>query len=207
MNKLGCTLLSLLTIALVLGVGTAAAQTPLVSDGPDSVYEVGYFTNANASGAPAGHLRLTNDGIVGAANLCANIYVFDTAEEMEECCSCQVTANGYLDLSVNTNLINNILDNGTKPTRGIIKEIASEVPPGGCSPSTVSAEYLAPGIKGWLTHVQKGATAGTFGLTETPLTNSQLSATEFFVNLVETCSFVQSLGTATGVCSCADAGD
>ena len=150
-------------------------------------------------------LRLTNDGAESAANLCASIYVFDTAEEMQECCSCEVTANGYLDLSVNTNLINNILDHGTKPTRGIIKELSGVVPPSGvCNPTAI---ILENGIKGWLTHVQKAATAGTFSLTETPLTDSVLSGTEWIYNLEETCSFVQSLGTGTGVCSCADAGD
>jgi len=213
MNKLGWTLLSLVAVALLLGVGTATAQNLA----PDYDYGVGYFTNANASGAPSAQLRLTNDGfaptepgiseeVVGLPeNVCASIYVFDTAEEMQECCSCQITPDGYLDLSVNTNLINNILDHGTKPTRGIIKVLSTYVPPGGvCNPTEGDLES---GVKGWLTHVQKGATAGTFSLTETPLTDSYLSETEFFDNLLYTCSFVQSLGTSTGVCSCADAGD
>jgi len=194
-TRVAFTLLSLLAGALVLGVGTAAAQ--------DAVYDVGYFANANALGAPSAQLRLTNDGADGAANLCAAIYVFDTAEEMEECCSCEITANGYLDLSINSNLLGNILDHGTKPTRGIIKEVSSTVPPGGCNPVAYAA---LDGIKGWLTHVQK-ASATAFSLTETPLTDSFLSAEEFAFNLQETCSFVQSLGTGTGVCSCADAGD
>jgi hypothetical protein len=197
MNRLAWTMLSLLAVASLLGVGTAAAQ--------DSDYDVGYFANANASGSPSAHLRLSNDGAESAANLCASIYVFDTAEEMQECCSCEVTANGYLDLSVNTNLINNILDHGTKPTRGIIKELSGIVPPSGvCNPTAI---ILENGIKGWLTHVQKGATAGMFSLTETPLTDAVLSGEEWTYNLEETCSFVQSLGTGTGVCSCADAGD
>jgi len=198
MNRHGCTLLSL-AVALVLGVGTASAQ--------DSIYDVGYFANANASGAPSAQLRLTNDGADSAANLCANIYVFDTAEEMQECCSCEITPDGYLDLSVNTNLLGNILDHGTKPTRGIIKEVSSVVPPSGvCSPSKITDLEIV--IKGWLTHVQKGATSGTFSISETPLTDSVLNGPEELkVNLEETCGFVQSLGTGTGVCSCADAGD
>jgi hypothetical protein len=186
MNRHGCTLLSL-AVALVLGVGTASAQ--------DSIYDVGYFANANASGAPSAQLRLTNDGADSAANLCANIYVFDTAEEMQECCSCEITPDGYLDLSVNTNLLGNILDHGTKPTRGVIKEVSGVVPPSGvCSPSNITNVGLV--IKGWLTHVQKGATSGTFSISETPLTDSVLNGPE-----------EQSLGTGTGVCSCADAGD
>src|SRR5271170_7461311 len=122
MNKVGCTLLSLLSIALALGVGTATAQ----NTHPDYDYDVGYFANANAPGAPSDHLRLSNDGSHAAAiNRCANIFVFDNTEEMKECCSCMITPDGDLDLSVNSNLLGNILDNGTKPTRGIIKVVSS----------------------------------------------------------------------------------
>src|SRR5208282_3596844 len=144
MNKLGRILLSLLAGALLLEVGTATAQ--------DYTYDVGYFANANASGAPAAQLRLTNDGYDEAENMCANIYVFDTAEEMQECCSCEITPDGYLDLSVNTNLLGNILDNGTKPTRGVIALLPTFRPV--CNPALLGDITL--GIKGWLTHVEKG---------------------------------------------------
>jgi len=199
MHKLSCMLLSLLAVALMLGLGTASAQD-------DFDYHEGYFANANAPGAPSAQLRLTNDGAYEAANLCANIYVFDNAEEMVECCSCEITSNGYLDLSVNTNLLGNILDHGTVPTRGFIQETTSFVPGTGiCSPAYVESFF---GIRGWLTHVQKGATSGTYSLTETPLAETKYSSEqEVAVDLVETCTFLQSLGTSTGVCSCADAGD
>jgi hypothetical protein len=165
MNKLGWTSLYLVAVALVLGVGTAMAQ----NQAPDFNYGVGYFTNANASGAPSAQLRLTNDGLfpivvatgegsVLPQSLCAAIYVFDTAEEMQECCSCEITPDGYLDLSVNTNLINNILDHGTKPTRGIIKVLSTFFPPSGvCNPTDTE---LQPGLKGWLTHVSEGGNRG-----------------------------------------------
>ncbi|HTC58327.1 MAG TPA: hypothetical protein VK706_18085 [Candidatus Sulfotelmatobacter sp.] len=197
MNTLRRTLLSLITVALVLGAGSAAAQ--------DYTYDVGYFTNANASGAPSAHLRLTNDGDNSAASLCANLYVFDNQEEMAECCGCQVTANGYLDLTVNSNLVGNMLDHGTRPTRGIVKVVSSLVPANGtCNPMS---ETPADGIKGWLTHVQKTSSSGAFSITETPLTDSNLSQLELSFNLEETCFFVQWLGFPTGVCSCTDAGD
>jgi hypothetical protein len=197
MKKLACTLL-FLSVAL-LGVGTAAAQ--------DNVYDLGYYTNAVA-GAPAAHLRLSNDGDASGANLCANIYVFDNQEEMKECCSCQITANGYLDLTVSTNLLGNILDKGTVPYRGIIKEVSSLVPAGGvCNPTAYTTQ---DGIKGWLTHLQRvvyTVSDPSYSLTETPLTDASLSSTELSFNLQETCSFLESLGTGTGVCSCVDQGD
>jgi hypothetical protein len=192
MKKLACTLL-FLSIAL-LGVGTAAAQ--------DNVYDVGYFANAFA-GAPAAHLRLSNDGDASGANLCANIYVFNNAEEMQECCSCAITANGYLDLTVSGSLLTNILDKGTVPTRGVIKEVSSLVPSSGiCNPAAYTTQ---DGIKGWLTHIQH--LGAGYAITETTLTDASLSSTELSFNLQETCSFVESLGTGTGVCSCVDQGD
>ena len=111
---------------------------------------------------------------------------------MQECQE-EITPDGYLDLSVNTNLLGNILDHGTKPTRGVIKEVSGVVPPSGvCSPSNITNVGLV--IKGWLTHVQKGATSGTFSISETPLTDSVLNGPEELkVNLEETCGFVQSL--------------
>jgi len=192
MKKLACTLL-FLSVAL-LGVGTAAAQ--------DNVYDVGYFANAVA-GAPAAHLRLSNDGDASGANLCANIYVFNNAEEMQECCSCAVTANGYLDLTVSASLLSNILDKGIVPTRGIVKEVSSLVPSSGiCNPAAYTTQ---DGIKGWLTHIQH--LGAGYAITETTLTDASLSSTELSFNLQETCSFVESLGTGTGVCSCVDQGD
>jgi hypothetical protein len=188
-------MLALLAVALVLGVGTAAAQ--------DSVYDLGYFTN-NIKTAPTGQLRLTNDGDASGANLCANIYVFNNAEEMQECCSCQITANGYLDIA-EKELTSNILDAGIIPTRGLIKEVSSTVPSSGiCNPSAYTPQ---DGIKGWLTNTQKLPTLGAYSFTETALIDSSLSSTELSFNLQETCSFVLSLGTGTGVCNCEDAGD
>jgi hypothetical protein len=207
MNRLRRTFLSLLAVVFVLGAGMAAAQ--------DYTYDIGYFTNARTAGAPSAHLRLSNDGNDSAAPLCANLYVFDTQGEMAECCSCQITANGYLDLSVSTSLLGNMLDDGTAPTRGIVKEVSSAVPSGGiCDPASENpaagsgAATTAPeaGIKGWLTHIQRGA-AGAYSITETPLTDASISSEELSFNLELTCFFVRWLGYPTGVCSCTDAGD
>jgi hypothetical protein len=82
------------------GSTTAVAQ--------DHVYGLSYFSNAHTRNAPDGVLRLVNDGTVSdaspAGDLCASVYVFDSKEEMNECCSCRITPNGILSLSVNTNL-------------------------------------------------------------------------------------------------------
>jgi hypothetical protein len=190
-----------IAFALAIGVTSAVAQ--------DNVYAVGYFANAHATGAPGAQLRLTNDGSYTAAgvsqNLCAAIYVFNNDEEMTECCSCAVTPDQYLDLSVNNNLTSSIEESGTENYRGIIKVVSTQVPATGvCSPVSYTA---APGIRGWLTRIQAGATAGTFSITEGDLKDSALSGYELNTNLEQTCSFVLALGSGTkGACSCTDAG-
>ena len=107
-------------LILALGSTTAVAQ--------DNVYALSYFSNAHTTGAPDGALRLVNDGYVSdaspAGDLCASIYVFDSNEELNECCSCKVTPNGILSLSVNTNLTSNTLT-GVTPKRGVIKVVSS----------------------------------------------------------------------------------
>lgn len=77
---------SIFGLALLLGAATALAQ--------DKVYALSYFSNAHTTGAPDAVLRLVNDGNVSdsspAGDLCASIYVFDSTEELQECCSCRI---------------------------------------------------------------------------------------------------------------------
>ncbi|HUE54027.1 MAG TPA: hypothetical protein VMO80_16915, partial [Terriglobales bacterium] len=103
MKKVLCTILSILAIALVLGVvsGTALAQD-------NSTYAVAYYSNANTTGAPDATVRVINDGDTGGT-LCAAFYVFDDSQEMQECCSCPVTADGLISESVNNYLLANSL--------------------------------------------------------------------------------------------------
>jgi hypothetical protein len=162
-----------------------------------SAYAVGYFTSANTSGAPDAQLRLTNDGGT-EASLWADIYVFNHDEQMEECCSCGVTPDGYLNLDVNRDLLGNQLAPEKATPNGIIKVISS-------SSSDAASPSPAGGIRGWLTQIQDLVTATSFSITESDLKNSSLSSSEL-ATLAEACSFVLSLGSGAGACSCAPAG-
>src|ERR1700704_1159816 len=108
-------------LIVALGSTTAVAQ--------DNIFALSYFSNANTRNAPDGVLRLVNDGTVSdaspAGDLCASVYVFDSAEELSECCSCRITPNGILSLSVNTNLSKNPLT-GRLLTRGVVKVVSSK---------------------------------------------------------------------------------
>lgn len=188
MKKLVCTLLPALAIALVLGL---TSRTAFAQDYP---FALSYFSNAHAAGAPDGVLRIVNDGNTGGW-LWSNIYVFDNREELLECCSCGVSPNGLLSLSVNKNLTSNPLT-GRIPGRGVIKTVSSTT----SDPTHVT---IRAGQREWLTHIQKGATATTYGITETTMTDSTLGASEFS-SLQADCSFAIVLGSGQGTCSCTD---
>ena len=212
MKKLGLLLFPLLAITLMLG-GTAFAQgDPSVGD--PSVYFVTYFSNAHTTGAPDATVRIINDGdqstgtgeCIGAAcggNLWADIYVFDDSQELQECCSCEITADGLLSESVNLNLTSNTLT-GRVPTRGVIKVISD---PTGCAYDPVPL----PGLRAWSTHIQATSVifaAGKvpvekspFYVSETRMADSNLSADEL-ERLGALCSFDVTLGSGSGVCSC-----
>jgi hypothetical protein len=167
-------------------------------------YAVSYYANANTAGAPDGTLQLVNDGNASdaspAGDLCAAIYVFDDNENMQECCSCRITPNGYLSLSINSNLTANNAPNKTLH-RGVIK-IVSSAPSGGvCDPTTTNVHR---GIREWLTHIEKVGTG--FDHSTEDLKDSNLGVSEM-TDLAEDCSLIRSAGHGvTGVCSCADAG-
>lgn len=187
--------------ALILAVGstTAAAQT----QAQDDVYALSYFSNANTKGAPDAALRVVNDGFVSdaspAGDLCASVYVFDTREELSECCSCKITPNGILSLSVDKNLTSSPLI-GITLTRGIVKVVSSFPVAGHCDPTT---DQEQEGIRGWITHVQKATTG--YSLTEEELMDSNLGTAEA-ANLAEDCKVIQELASGWGDCSCTDSG-
>ena len=184
-------------LILALGSTTAVAQVT----GFDDVYAVSHFSNAHVTGAPDGVLRVVNDGTLSdaspAGDLCASIYVFDSTEELNECCSCRVTPNGILSLSVNTNLTSNTLT-GRLPKRGVIKVVSSKLSGGSCDARVVAPQT---GIRGWVTHVQRGTS--TYALTEEELLDSTYGSSES-ADLAEDCTVLVELGTGQGVCSCTD---
>jgi len=189
MKRAACTILSLLAIALVLGVvsGTALAQD-------NSTYAVTYYSNANTAGAPDATVRVINDGDTGGT-LCAAFYVFDDSQEMQECCSCPVTADGLIAESVNRYLLSNSLTSFVN-VKGVIKVVSTNAPSGPCDPTKGSP---TAGIRGWATHIQR-ATSG-YAITETELHDANLGSAEL-AGLQQFCSFEIVLGSGRGTCTC-----
>src|SRR5579864_8792532 len=108
------TVLVVCTLALALCTVSAWAAGP-----PADTLKVEYFSNANTAGAPDATFRLTNPGTAGG-NICASIYVFDSQQEMSECCSCLLTPDGLRTLSVNGDLTSNPLT-GVVLNTGLVK--------------------------------------------------------------------------------------
>jgi len=181
-----CTLI----LALVVFAGMAQAQTAT-----SSPYRVDYFSNANTGGAPDGTLRLDNDGAAGG-NLCAAIFVFDSNEELSECCSCLETPDVLRTLSINADLTANPLT-GVVLSTGVIKIVAQGPDNNTCPVPNKVATVAAGEIQGWATHIQNS----NFAETETASQVSTLSATEQ-TRLARQCGAILAVGSGKGICSC-----
>jgi len=180
----------------------------MLAQGIQDVYQVTYYDDNYGNGSPldAGTIRVINPGLTGSpisanqGTLCANIYVFDDTQEMVECCSCPITANGLLTISVQ-DLTENPLT--VTPFRGVIKMVSTNPNPT-CDPTKLSA--VTPDLRSFSTHLQNAAFGGsnsnspaTLFLTEEEFADAPLSSVEQS-DLGTICSFVRYLGSGRGRC-------
>ncbi len=157
-----------------------------------------YFSNVGTGLAPA-QVRLTNVGTSGG-NICADIYVFDPNQELQECCSCQLTPDGLRTLGIGPlggDIAANPLTGQDPPfLNGFIEIVSSS---GVCSnsglPLPVSPKPI-PGLRAWATHLN-----GPGLFTETAFSDAELSAAELST-LGRKCAGIKELGSGHGVCSC-----
>jgi hypothetical protein len=151
-------------------------------------------------------VRIINTGQIGSpidpatnfGQVCANIYVFDANQEMISCCSCPITANGLLELSVNNQLLSNTLTTQV-PRDGVIKIVADR----GCNAFSIG-QPVGSGLRAFATHLPFGALGpvGTTNIfTETEFQTAPLQDPEAGF-LGNACSFVQYLGSGRGTCFC-----
>jgi hypothetical protein len=177
-------------------VGLTAILSAQTID-PDT-FKVNYFSNIGTGLAPS-QVRLTNVGTSGG-NICADIYVFDTNQELQECCSCQVTPDGLLTLGIGPlggDIAANPLTGEDPPLlNGSIAIVSSS---GTCShtglPLPVSPTPV-PGLRAWATHLN-----GPGLTTETEFQDSGLTAVELS-RLAAECKAIQLVGSGKGVCAC-----
>ena len=174
-----------------------AVQPSALSD----IFQVRYAANLNIGDS---FIDITNTGASGGANLCANLYTFDPAEELISCCTCSVTPNGLQSLSVLKSLISNPLTPAI-PTAVVVKMVATT---GACNASVVNPANLAHGLAAWGTtlHQNTSAAASSYSVSETSFSKADLSPAEL-AHITSTCGFIQSNGSGFGICKgCAASG-
>lgn len=203
-------------LMLMLSIGVLA-QNPSTADSPflvrytanlhvgDSIINI---TNTGANGA-----SLAGPGFDPIGNICVNVYAFSPDEQMVACCSCLITPNGLVSLSVYDSLRPNTLT-GVTPNSIIVKLLAkaagTDFTGTTCTGSAAgrgaaSGPVATAGIAAWGTtaHVPgSGATPAAkspLEITETPFTPSTLSAGEL-ASLENRCTHIIANGSGFGVC-------
>ena len=204
-------------------VGASSADGPDPSTNIVGYYDIGESPGLNGSGIGDNLLRLINPTAANGS-VCAYIYVFDSEEEMGECCGCPVSPNGLDQISVADDLTDNwgitsfdqdsgVIDivTGLPNAAIFISSLGISVP--ACNPG--SASTPVGNLVGYITHNQaivqesinltngsKDVTGTTTSLTEVSLFDEGGADSTESAYLVSTCSFLQSNGTRKGQCSC-----
>jgi hypothetical protein len=176
------------TLVLILGASYAAAQNP-----PSDTLKVDYFINANTGGAPDGTLHLSNPGTTGN-NACARLYVFNSNEEISECCSCLLTPNGLRTLSVNDDLTSNPA-NGVLLTTGTVSIVSSTTVNGQC-PLFSSTTPVSGAVRAWATHIDGLVIGGATSSQDATLSTTELQ------QLVRLCDAIIAIDSGQGICTC-----
>jgi len=194
-------------LVLVGAILLVSVFPTLLLAGNPPTYLVDRYSNDAGPGAPIDALvRLINPGTEGSpltspvGDVCANIYVFDSNQEMIACCSCLVTPNGLVTASVANELTNNPLVSVT-PAAGVIKIMPTVANGATCSPTAPSSSSDGSLLTGISTHLE--VTGGASFITETPIPIAPLGSGEAAF-LTSACTFVQYLGGGygKGTCGC-----
>jgi len=201
-----------------LALSTVAFSQAIDTATPDA-FQIRYVgnlnsdTNAVSSGGTASSLvvNITNSGTGANFNaqgkdgqICINVYGFDAAEELLSCCTCTVTPNGLIHLSVVNDIAGNLLTRGT-PNELVIKLLATRTNNKGTTcdaGNNYGVSDLISGMRAWGTtlHFAPGNTTTATALTEGAFLNGGLSQSELN-HITSFCGFIEANGSGFGVCS------
>ena len=233
-----------LTLAALLGVAVwyagpalrAAQQQAFAQEinaiaQSDGAYLLSYYDTSTAFGKSeggyggAGHSGGTGDAllrIVNAGNfetgaqgdVCANIYVFNDVQEMQECCQCDLSANSLRTISVISDLTSNPLISAESTEAGVIKIIGvNPLAQGNVQqdcPVAAAPGTLAEGLHAWINHTetmasnQPGFTPAWGFVTSTSVdefAHSELDTGELG-QLYSECAYINAHGSGHGICKC-----
>jgi hypothetical protein len=223
-------------IAMFAWSGMAAAESE-----ESGVELQSYFSNANTTGgqafvnivAPLEGNATGSTPALTRGETCAMIYVFDTAQNLQSCCGCPITADGLLTLQISVNLAPNVVGSEGLLMDGSIR-ILSTLPnaspplPGDslfpgefCDPALTGASCCDPAAR---LNGNTVTTANELTAWSSHIQNSQITESEFLVDdptvgnipgeppgpeltsLPETCAAITQLGTGFGTCTCPTTG-
>ncbi|MGA8274259.1 MAG: Ig-like domain-containing protein [Candidatus Sulfotelmatobacter sp.] len=198
------TLVSISSVGLAAGnaVGTVVisansnGQTGSTNLTVSPQFLLNYFSN-NAAANPDATVQVTNVGTTGGP-LCAMVYVFDSKQEMTECCGCSISQDGLRTFSV-TNDLTGSPATGVIPQVGVIEIVPAQVG----SNQSCDASNVTPGgqMSAWATHMQ--VEAATVAPTESPFDVTGLSTTQSSV-LQGLCGFLMTNTKAMCTCGTGD---
>jgi len=236
----GFAIVALATVAYGQPIcGLFPGQTNCSTENPgvfaDS-FQINYMANPTVSTLPGGNVvNITNEGELGncpfgpsgcltdVGDICVNVYVFQSDEELEECCACLVTPNALVHLTA-ADLIGNP-GNGVTPTNGVVIKLLATIPsttkggiPAGtvggtltgsfCNPAQgfvgataipATANNLAPGMHAWRTTIHQASATPSYQITENVFQNSVLSDGEL-ATLNTLCRVIFGNGSGPGQC-------
>ena len=201
---------------LTLTFATLALSLVAFGQALDTPFQIRYAANLTAGDSV---INLTNTGANGAplngpgfggsvGNICVNVYAFSPDEQLISCCSCPITPNGLVNLSVNQDLVNNTLT-GVKPNSIVVKLLSTTTNGGSCTNSAATAGVgnfqIIPGMLAWGTTIHAAPVAGTFAVTETAFIPATLSAGEL-ASITNRCTNIIGNGSGFGICRSCRAG-
>jgi len=190
---------ALILLVLLTSIGLLA-QNPVTADSP---FQVRYAANLNLGDSL---IDISNSGASGG-NICTNVYTFSPDEQLISCCSCVVTPNALVYLSVLGDLVSNTLTPAV-PSSVTIKLLATTG--GACNAAVPGAP--AVGLLAWGTTYRETTktvpntywwlppvTTVTGHVTETAFTPATLSAAEL-ARISTQCANIQTNGSGYGIC-------
>jgi hypothetical protein len=166
--------------------------------------------NTGANGAP-----LLGPGLFGSntasGNICVNVYAFDPNEELVSCCSCLVTPDQIVHLTVRTDITNNTETN-VVPTSVSLALVATLAGTGGsgtsCQYSAGIGGTVVNGMAAWATTLT--GVIPTLNLPRvsfTPVSGSAGGTGSNLASLVGRCASIIGNASGHGICASCLVGD
>ena len=180
-----------LVVAMAIVCSMAVFAQPNVT--LDSPFQIRYAANVGPTSAGDSVINITNSGATNG-NICVNVYTFSPDEQEVACCSCVVTPNALVSLSVKNDLISNTLTPAV-PSSVVVKLLAT----GGAACNAAAPGALVSGMLAWGTTNHSVSGAAGNSTTETAFSPATISAGEL-ARISSLCGFIQSNGSTYGIC-------